>query len=85
VLVGAHNGAVDDGVLVIGLPSQVLEYFGPHPARRPAAEPGVDGLPGAKALGQVAPGNPGPVAVENRLHKQPVILRGHADMAFPSR
>jgi hypothetical protein len=45
----------------------------------------VDGLPGAKALGQVAPGNPGPVAVENRLHKQPVILRGHADMAFPSR
>ncbi len=47
----------------------------PHAAPGPATEPLVDRLALAKALGQVAPGDARPEAVERRLHEQPVVRR----------
>src|SRR5215211_6422586 len=50
------------------------------PAPGPAAKAGVDLLPGAEPLRQVAPGNAGTVAIEHGLHEQAVVLGGHAHM-----
>src|SRR6185295_97998 len=55
----------------------------PDPALRPPAEPCMDRLRVAKPLGQVPPRNAGPITIQHGLHEQPVVLRGHADMALP--
>ena len=80
-----HNRAVDHGVFVVGLLRQVLKHLLPDPARRPAAEPGMDRFPETKALGQVPPRNAGPVAVQHGFDKQSVVFRGHPDLAFAAR
>jgi hypothetical protein len=74
VLVGAHHGAVDHGVLVVGVAGQALEDPFPHAGLGPAAEAGVDLLPGAEPFRQVAPGDAGAVPVQHRLDEQAVVL-----------
>src|SRR4029450_3402522 len=51
----------------------------------PAAEAPMHLHTIAEALGQVAPGHAGPVAVEHRLDKQPVVRRRDADPALLAR
>src|SRR3954463_4367799 len=61
-----------------------LEHALPHARLGPATEAGLPLDPPAKALGQIAPGDASPIAVEHGLDKQPVVLGGHAHMAQTS-
>jgi hypothetical protein len=81
---GTHNGAVDHRVFVIGISREMLEDALPDTGFGPAAMAAVYVLPISEALGQVAPWNAGPIAVEHRLHKQPVVGGGDADGALPT-
>src|SRR5207248_605932 len=85
VLMSAHDGAVDDRVFVVGIGREMLEDALPDSGFGPAAKAPMHVLPVAEAFRQVAPGNAGAVAIQNRLDEQAVVRRGHADMALPSR
>jgi hypothetical protein len=50
---------------MVGVGSQKLEEFLPDAAGRPPAEARMHLLPGTKPLRQVAPGDPGAVAVQH--------------------
>src|SRR4051812_49589806 len=81
----AHEGRVDHGVFVVGVDRQVLEHPLPYAGLGPATEAGLHRDPTAEPLGQIAPGDARPIAVEHRLHEEPVILGGHAHMPDPPR
>lgn len=51
-----HNGGINHGVLVIGIPGQVLKDLLPATGLSPAREAGMYHPIIAKAFGQVAPG-----------------------------
>lgn len=85
MLMGAHDGAVDHGVFVIGIGRQKLEHPAPHPALGPSTEARVNRLPVTEALRQVAPGNAGAIALDHGIDKQPVVPGGHPDVTNPSR
>jgi hypothetical protein len=57
-----------------------------HPLRDtafgPTAEPQVDLYPVVEPLRQIAPWRPGTIAVQHRLHEQPIVRRDHTDRAF---
>jgi hypothetical protein len=74
---GSHDGAVEHGVLIVGILRQGLEYPLPNPGARPTREAGVHYAEIAKAFRQVTPRDPSPVAVDNRLDKQSVIPCRH--------
>ena len=80
MLVGAHDGAFNHRIFVIGLGRQVLEEALPHPFVGPPAEPLVRVLPVAQPFRQVAPRNSGAVAVEHRLDKAAIVAGGDADI-----
>src|SRR3954470_7988585 len=85
VLMRAHEGRVDHGVFVVGGDRQVLEHPLPYAGLGPATEAGLHRDPTAEPLGPIAPGDARPIAVEHRLHEEPVILGGHAHMPDPPR
>jgi hypothetical protein len=85
VLMGAHDGAVDHGIFVVGIRRKKLKELLPNSRFGPSAEPLVHVLPVAEAFRQVAPGNPSPIAIEHGFDKQPVIGRGHSDRTLPPR
>ena len=76
MLVDADDGAVDQGVLEIGIARQGLEEAFEDPFLHPAAKAPEHTVPVAECLGQVAPGRPGPGHPEHRLEDQPVVGRG---------
>ena len=80
MLVGAHDGAVNHRIFVVGLSSEVLEEALPYPFLGPAAEPLVRVLPVAKPFRQVAPRNSGAVAVEHRFDEATIVAGGDADI-----
>jgi hypothetical protein len=80
VLVRANNGAVDHGVLVIGIGGEMLKDPLPNPGPGSAAEPPVRVLPIAKALWQIAPRNSGAVSIQNRFDESAIIAGGDADV-----
>jgi hypothetical protein len=82
VLVGPHNGAIDHGVLVVGIGSQRLENPLPDATLRPTRVPGMGLLPIAEPFRQIPPRNARSIAVEDRFHEQPIILRIYANVAF---
>ena len=63
----AHDGAVDQSVLVVSLSGQMLENLLPNPAFPPATETGMHHPEITEPFRQIAPGNTGPVAVQNRI------------------
>jgi hypothetical protein len=81
---GAHNGAVDHRVFIVGVSRKMLENPSPDSVFRPAAEASMDNFPVAEAYRQVAPGPPVAVPVGRRLDKQTVVRRGHAAMTLLS-
>jgi hypothetical protein len=81
VLVGAHDGAVNHRIFVVGLGGQVLEETLPHPFIGPAAEALVRVLPVAKRFWQIAPRNSGALAVEHRFDEAAIVIGGDADIA----
>jgi hypothetical protein len=74
VLICPHDRAVDHGVLIIRIARQHLKQLLPHPALGPAREARMDLDRVAKAFEQVPPGDTGPIAVDHRLHKQPIVF-----------
>jgi hypothetical protein len=72
---GAHNGAVDQRVFIVGVSRKMLENPSPDSVFRPAAEASMDNFPVAEAYRQVAPGIPSAVPVGRRLDKQTVVRR----------
>jgi len=44
----------------------------------------MDRFPSAKPFRQIPPGNPGPIAIQHRLDKQPVVPSGYPHMPFAS-
>src|SRR6516162_2709186 len=77
---GAHAGAVNHRIFVVGLGGQMLEEALPHPFTGPAAELPVRVLPVAKPFRQIAPRNAGAVAVEHRFDESAIVVGGDADI-----
>ena len=85
MLMGAHDGAVDHRVFVVGIGRELLEDALPDAGFGPAGEAPVHVVPVAEPLGQVAPRDAGTVAIQHRFDEQAVVRRGHADMALAAR
>src|SRR5436190_9059461 len=79
-----HDRAVDHGVLIISFARQHLKQLLPHPTLGPAREARMYLDRIAKAFRQVPPRDAGPITVNHRLHKQPIVLGCYPDMPFTS-
>jgi hypothetical protein len=64
MLVGAHKGAVDHRIFVVGVGYKMLKYPLPHTAFGPTAEPPVHLNSVTKPLRQIAPRHPGTITIE---------------------
>jgi hypothetical protein len=73
-----HQSVHANPVLLGQAGLELTEELRPEPSRRPAAEAAVDRLPGAVALGEVAPGDPGVEDEENAVEDPAMIMRGAA-------
>src|SRR3712207_6019396 len=71
VLMGAHDGAVDHRILVVSSLAQMFKDTLPDAGFGPAGKAAVCVVPVAKAFSkafwQIAPGQPGAIAVEDGL------------------
>ena len=56
-----------------------------HTALCPSAEAGMDSLPSAEALGQVAPWDASSIAVDHGIDEQTIVPGGRANMTLASR
>ena len=77
---GAHNGAVDHRIFVVGVGGEMLKYPLPHTAFGPTAEPQVDLCPVTEPLRQIAPRHPGTITIQHRLHG---TLRAAQELVVP--
>jgi hypothetical protein len=68
--------------LIVRVRRQYLENSFPNAALRPTTMTCVHLLPIAEPLRQIPPRNARPIAVEDRLDEQPIILGGRPNMAF---
>src|SRR3984957_2576970 len=82
VLMGAHNGAVDHRIFVVGVCCEILEHPLPDTAFGPTAEPPMHLNSVTEPLRQIAPGHPRTITIEHGLDEQPVVRCGHSDRAF---
>ena len=85
MLMSAHDGAVDHGVFVVRIGREKLEQPAPHTALCPSAEAGMDCLPSAEALGQVAPWDASSIAVDHGIDEQTIVPGGRANVTLASR
>src|SRR3954468_16597573 len=85
MLMSAHDGAVDQRIFVVRLSGEVLEHALPNAGDGPAAEASLHLDPNPETLRQVTPGNPGPIAVEHSLDKQPIVPRRHTNRPLTAR
>jgi hypothetical protein len=77
---GTHNGGVDHHVFVVGIACQQFENAFENAALRPSAKALVHDLPVTEAGRQIAPRNPCPISIKNRIDEQPVVRCSAADM-----
>jgi hypothetical protein len=82
---GAHDGAVDHRILVVGIGREMLKDALPDARFGPAAEAAMHRHAIAKALWQIPPRHAGPEPVEHRFDEQTVVGCGYADRTFPAR
>jgi hypothetical protein len=73
-----HDGAVDHGILVVGIGRQMLEDPLPHAVFRPTAEAPMHVFAVTETVRQVTPRDPSAIAVEHSFNEQSVVHRGHA-------
>ena len=66
-MVRPDNGGIEEGAGFIDFDGQRFEDPFPDAGLRPPVEPVVHGLPGTESLGEVAPGNTGPDAPDDRV------------------
>src|SRR5215213_3078647 len=83
VLVGAHDGAVEDQVLEVRVVRQGREDAVPHALGGPPAEPPEGAVPAAEDLRQVAPRRPGPHDPQHALDEHAVVAAGRAGRLWP--
>ena len=76
MLMGAHDGAVDHRIFVVGVCGEMPKHPLPHTAFGPAAEPQVDLYPITEPRRQIAPRHSGTITVQHRLYEQPIVRRG---------
>ena len=81
---GANDGGVNHGVLVVCLSAQGSENFVPDARPAPAHVPQMHDAEVSEALGQITPLDACAVAKEHSVHKHAVVLGGSADMSRPS-
>jgi hypothetical protein len=81
VLVRPDVGGVGNRGFVVGVASHELQDPVEDLGRIPARKFGVNGLPGAEALGKVAPGNARLRNVEDRIHEGPIGEFGRTGFA----
>jgi len=81
---GAHNGAVDHGIFIVGIGGQLLKDPLPNSGFGPPGEARVHLLPRPKAVRKITPGKTSAITVEHRLDEQPVVARGYSDVALTS-
>lgn len=62
-----------------------LKRLAQTPVTAEAAKTPMDIFPIAKARGHIPPGKPGPVPIQHRFNKQPVVLSRHPCTAYPPR
>lgn len=84
MLVGSYNGGVDHGVLVVRVQGQRLKDLLPTFTPTPAHVAQVHHPKVAKALGQIAPGDIGSVAIEHGFDEQAVILGRRNHLTNPA-
>jgi hypothetical protein len=72
----AHDRAVQDQVLHIGVISEMGVHLPPHPGIAPAGIPFVDAIPIAIAWREIAPGCPGTADPEHGLHEAAAVCFG---------
>ena len=70
VLMGAHDGAVDHRVFIVGRCGQLLKSPLPDTGFSPTAEAMVNVFTVTETLRQVPPGDTRAVPIEHRLHEQ---------------
>src|SRR5579871_3225600 len=73
MFVGAHNGAVDHRVFVVGVCGEMLKNPLPDTAFGPTAEPQMHLCPLAETLGQIAPWHASTITVQHCLDEQPIV------------
>jgi hypothetical protein len=83
MLMGAHDGAVDHRIFVVGVCCEVLKDRLPHTSLSPAAEAPVHVLPVTEPLRYIAPWHPCPITIEHGLDEQSIVRCGHPDRTFP--
>jgi len=84
VLVGAHDGAVDHRIFIVGIDREMLKDPLPDTCFGPSAEACVHLLPITEPFRQVSPRDASSIAIQHRLYKQPVVVCGYADASFTS-
>ena len=78
MLVGAHDGGVDDQVLKIRIGGHRLEHPAPDTLLAPSAEAAEDAVPVAERTGKVTPRRTGPDDPQHTFHEHPVVAPGRA-------
>lgn len=84
MLMGAHDGCIDHGVLVIGLGAERFKHSLPNTRSAPAHKPSMDNAEVAKAIRQVSPGNACAIAVEHSIYEEAIVFTGRANMSSPA-
>src|ERR1019366_4037018 len=77
VLMGAHDGAVDHRIFIVGIGRQMHENPLPDSRLGPTAEAPMHVLPVPEAVRQVSPRDARAKTIEHRLDEQPVVRRRH--------
>lgn len=80
MLVDANDGAIDRGIFIVRIVGQMLEHPLPDTGFASARMARVDDPEIPEPLRQI----PTRYRVYHRLHKQPVVLRGHSHGVFTS-
>jgi len=81
MLVGPHDGGVDDQILEVWILAQRRKDALPHTACAPAVEAHEHAIPLAKDRWQIAPGRAGPRDPQHRLDEHPIV-RARATWVF---
>ena len=85
MLVGSHNGRIDHGVFVVRVFRKLLKDRFQDSAGSPSAEPRMHHAEIAESLRQIAPRNPGAIAVQHSFHKQTIVHARTTHCPIPPR
>src|SRR5579872_1476300 len=85
MLVGAHDGSVDDEIFVVRIITQRIEDTLPYAILCPSSEALEDAVPRAEFLRQIAPWRTGTIDPQYAFNKQPIVRTASSFVAFLTR